>query len=74
MPEGDARGRARREHGQAPPAARRRSQEGGIIAKEAPIHLSNVAIADPKDGKPTRVGFKISRTAARSASPSVREI
>ncbi len=35
------------------------NQEGGIISKEAPIHLSNLAIADPKDGKPTRVGFKI---------------
>jgi large subunit ribosomal protein L24 len=34
------------------------SQEGGIISKEAPIHLSNIALADPKDGKPTRVGFK----------------
>ena len=34
-------------------------QEGGIISKELPIHLSNVAIADPKDGKPTRVGFKL---------------
>ena len=34
------------------------SQEGGIISKEAPIHLSNVALADPKDGKATRVGFK----------------
>jgi large subunit ribosomal protein L24 len=33
-------------------------QEGGIISKEAPIQLSNVALADPKDGKPTRVGFK----------------
>ena len=35
------------------------SQEGGIISKEAPIHLSNLALADPKDGKPTRVGFKV---------------
>ena len=35
------------------------SQEGGIISKELPVHLSNIAIADPKDGKPTRVGFKI---------------
>jgi large subunit ribosomal protein L24 len=35
------------------------NQEGGIIRKEAPIHLSNIAIADPKDGKPTRVGFEI---------------
>jgi large subunit ribosomal protein L24 len=33
-------------------------QEGGIVSKEAPIHLSNIALADPKDGKPTRVGFK----------------
>ena len=33
--------------------------EGGIISKEMPIHLSNLAIADPKDGKPTRVGFKV---------------
>jgi large subunit ribosomal protein L24 len=33
-------------------------QEGGIISKELPIHLSNVALADPKDGKPTRVAFK----------------
>ncbi len=35
------------------------TQEGGIISKEAPIHLSNIAVADPKDGKPTRVGFKV---------------
>lgn len=33
------------------------NQEGGIIAKAAPIHLSNVALVDPKDDKPTRVGF-----------------
>jgi large subunit ribosomal protein L24 len=32
--------------------------EGGIISKELPIHMSNIALADPKDGKPTRVGFK----------------
>lgn len=34
------------------------TQEAGIISKEAAIQLSNIAIADPKDGKPTRVGFK----------------
>jgi len=33
-------------------------QEGGIISKESTIHLSNLALADPKDGKATRVGFK----------------
>ena len=34
------------------------SQEGGIITKEAPIHISNLALEDPKDGQPTRVGYK----------------
>ena len=31
---------------------------GGINTKELPIALSNIAIEDPKDGKPTRIGFK----------------
>jgi len=35
------------------------TQDGGIISKEASIHLSNIALTDPKDGKPTRIGFKI---------------
>ena len=34
-------------------------QEGGIISKEGPIQISNLAIEDPKDGKPARVGFKV---------------
>lgn len=34
------------------------TQEAGIISKEASIHLSNLSIVD-KDGKPTRVGFKV---------------
>jgi large subunit ribosomal protein L24 len=34
-------------------------QEAGIVSKEATIHLSNLALADPKDGKPVRIGFKI---------------
>lgn len=34
------------------------SQEGGIVAKEMPIHVSNLAHIDPKDDKPTKVGFK----------------
>lgn len=37
------------------------SQEGGMIRKEAAIHLSNLAVADPKDGKPTRVGFQVQK-------------
>ncbi len=35
------------------------TQEGGIISKESTIHLSNLAIADPKDGSASRVGFKV---------------
>ncbi|NEU11153.1 50S ribosomal protein L24 [Methylobacterium sp. BTF04] len=35
------------------------NQEGGIVSKEAAIHLSNLAVADPKDGQATRVGFRI---------------
>ena len=34
------------------------AQEGGIVSKESPVHLSNIAIVG-RDGKPTRVGFKI---------------
>ena len=35
------------------------TQEGGIVSKELPVDLSNLALEDPKDGKPTRVGFKV---------------
>jgi large subunit ribosomal protein L24 len=35
------------------------ASQGGVVAREASIHASNVALADPKDGKPTRVGFKM---------------
>jgi large subunit ribosomal protein L24 len=48
------------------------SQEGGIISKEAPIHISNIALADPKDGKPTRVGFEV-RDGKKVRVPSARE-
>jgi len=51
------------------------STEGGIISKEAPIHLSNLAYVG-KDGKPTRVGFKIQTdgTKVRVAKRSGAEI
>jgi large subunit ribosomal protein L24 len=39
--------------------ARGPGQPGGIIEKEAALHISNVAIADPSGGKPTRVGFRV---------------
>jgi len=41
------------------------AQEGGLIRKEAPIHLSNLAVADPKDGKPTRVGFRVEKDGSK---------
>jgi large subunit ribosomal protein L24 len=52
------------------------NQQGGIISKEAPIHLSNIAYADPKDGKPTRIGWKIQKdgTRVRIAKRSGAEI
>ena len=39
--------------------AQRAEQVGGVIEREGPIHISNVMVADPKDGKPTRVGIEI---------------
>ncbi len=39
--------------------AQRSEQVGGVIEREGPIHISNVAIADPKDGKPTRIGIEV---------------
>ena len=51
------------------------AQEGGIISKESPIHLSNIAVVG-KDGKRTRVGFKIQKdgTKVRIAKSSGAEI
>ncbi|MDQ6732151.1 MAG: 50S ribosomal protein L24 [Actinomycetota bacterium] len=48
-------------------------QAGGVIEREGPIHVSNVALIDPQDGKPTRVGIEIAdgkrlRIAKRSGS------
>ena len=37
----------------------RPGESGGIVDKEAALHVSNVALADPKDGKPTRIGYKV---------------
>ncbi len=51
------------------------NREGGIISKEAPVHLSKIAIVG-KDGKPTRIGFKIQAdgTKVRVAKRSGAEI
>ena len=39
--------------------ARRQGEQAGIIEKEAPIHVSNVALVSPTTGKPVRVGFQV---------------
>jgi large subunit ribosomal protein L24 len=39
--------------------AQRAEQVGGVIEKEGPIHLSNVMLADPTDGRPTRIGIEV---------------
>ncbi len=46
-----------------------RDSAGGIVEKEAPVHISNVAHVDPKDGKPTRVGFRFIETKGKGAKP-----
>ena len=56
--EGKPRAGVRRQYRQAPSAPDAKTQ-GGIVNKEAPIHLSNLAHVDPKTGEATRVGFKI---------------
>jgi large subunit ribosomal protein L24 len=40
-------------------------QPGGIVEKEATIHLSNIALIDPKTDKPTRIGFKVLENGAK---------
>jgi large subunit ribosomal protein L24 len=45
--------------------AQRSEQVGGVIEKEGPIHASNVMLADPKDGKPTRVGIEVAEDGNR---------
>ena len=49
------------------------SQDAGIFTKEAPIHLSNLAVAD-KDGKPTRVGFKLEDGAKKRIAKSTGDV
>ena len=39
---------------------------GGIVEKEAPLHVSNVALIDPDSGKPTRVGYEVGKDGAKT--------
>jgi large subunit ribosomal protein L24 len=50
----------------------RGSKTGGIEQHEAPIHVSNVAIVDPKTGKPTRVGFRTEEVEKDGVKKTVR--
>ncbi|MGN7190678.1 MULTISPECIES: 50S ribosomal protein L24 [unclassified Curtobacterium] len=50
----------------------RGSKTGGIEQHEAPIHVSNVAIVDPKTKKPTRVGFRIEEVEKDGVKKTVR--
>ena len=52
--------------------AQRAEQVGGVIEKEGPIHVSNVMLADPKDGKPTRVGIEIGESEEGKAGTRYR--
>jgi large subunit ribosomal protein L24 len=49
----------RHERPQQVAGSQRAESVGGVIEKEGPIHLSNVMLADPSDGKPTRVGIEV---------------
>ena len=48
----------------------RGAKTGGIITMEAPIHVSNVMIVDPEDGRPTRVGYLKEKVEKRRADGS----
>jgi large subunit ribosomal protein L24 len=53
-----------------------KTPQGGIIKKEAPIHISNLSLIDPKSGKATRIGIKVNEdgTKVRVAKKSGEEI
>lgn len=50
--------------------------QGGIVKMEAPVHISNLALIDPKTGKPTRVGYRVNENGekVRYAKKSGEEI
>jgi len=50
----------------------RGSKTGGIETHEAPVHISNVALVDPKTKKPTRVGFRLEQVTKNGVTKTVR--
>ena len=51
----------------------RGAKTGGIITTEAPIHVSNVMIVDPEDGRPTRIGYRKEKVEKRRPDGSTYE-
>ena len=51
----------------------RGAKTGGIITTEAPIHVSNVMIVDPEDGRPTRIGYRKEKVEKRRTDGSTYE-
>ena len=51
----------------------RGAKTGGIITTEAPIHVSNVMIIDPEDGRPTRIGYRKEKVEKRRSDGSTYE-
>ena len=53
-----------------------KNPQGGIVKQEAPIHISNLSLVDPKSGKPTRVSIKVAEDGkkVRIAKKSGEEI
>ena len=53
-----------------------KSPQGGIVKKEAPVHISNLNVIDPESGKPTRVGRRLNEKGVlvRFAKKSGKEI
>ena len=52
----------------------RGAKTGGIVTQEAPIHVSNVMVVDPEDGKPTRVGHRKEKAEKRRPDGSTYEV
>jgi len=51
----------------------RGAKTGGIVTQEAPIHVSNVMIVDPQDGRPTRIGHRTEKVEKRRADGTTYE-
>ena len=48
--------------------------QGGIVSKEMPIHLSNIAIAAPSDGKPTKIAFRRDKDGVKRVAKRTGEV